>query len=75
MGFSGNADLDNARKELVDNFVEQYADRLGGEDKVREVLGKIDGLGKLVGFITEWSNRIDLDDSAKPLKETFGGEW
>lgn len=66
--------MENAKQELIDSFIERYGKRLGDPNMLRAMLTNM-GVSQCAKTIADYSNKFDLEDSEKDLKEISDGEW
>lgn len=70
-------DYDNvqdAKQEMINTFIENYGDRLGDSNFLRLTLNNMT-LGKCAATIADYANKFDLKDSEEDLKEISDGKW
>ena len=66
--------MENAKQELIDSFIERYGKRLGDPNMLRAMLTNM-SVSQCAKTIADYSNKFDLEDSEKDLKEISDGKW
>lgn len=64
--------MGDAKKTLIDSFIEEYGERIGDTTFLRLMLSNM-SLSKCAATIADYANKFDLEDSAKELDESR--EW
>lgn len=67
-----NNDVCDAKKIMIETFIENYGDRLGDANFLRLALNNMTP-SKCAGTIADYANKFDLEDSEKELNESR--EW
>ena len=66
--------MENAKQGRIDSCVERYGERLGDINMLRTMLTNM-SVSQCAKIIADYSNKFDLEDSEKDLKEISDGKW
>lgn len=66
--------MEEAKRELIDSFIEGYGERLGDSNMLRRILSNM-SVSQCAKTIADYSNKFDLEDSEEGLKEISDGKW